>query len=315
MKWYIFISQSATETKDYQLKTSKTICIMKIFYPVIFILCMAIVTQTNAQQTAPNAAASVTKVKKNTAKSAAKTKLSLTAGVGMASYFGDLTENNKLFSQPGLSFSAGLSYPLFPKFNGRFDIGYQKIGAKDSENSDTRLKNRNLSFNSNVVDMSVSLEYFLIDLNKHKFSPYVSAGVGVLFFNPYANSASGQKTYLRELGTEGQGLTGFASMYDKTAIQAPVSFGLKYAASSRVMVQLEFNYRITGTDYLDDVSLNYYPDKTLLDARNPVTASFTYRGSEVGAGPYPAKNNKLSRGNPSNKDGFYTTQFKIGYKL
>lgn len=71
----------------------------------------------------------------------------------------------------------------------------------------------------------------------------------------------------------------------------------------------EFNYRASGTDYLDDVS-TFYPDKALLDAKNPVTSKFTYRGE----GPYPA-NPALKRGDPGNKDGFYTTQVKIAYTI
>lgn len=280
-------------------------------------LCIIIFTtvisfNSYAQQTAPESKATDIKKAKEDGQ---LSKLSINVGLGMASYFGDLTKNNKLFSQSSVSFSAGLSYPLFPKFNGRFDIGYQQVKASDKNNSSAALKNRNLSFKSNVVDVSVSLEYFLVDMNKHKFTPYVSAGVGAMFFNPYANSTTGQKTFLRDLGTEGQGLTGFADQYKKAALIAPLSVGFKYAASKRTMIQLEFCYRITETDYLDDVSLNYYPDKALLDAKNPATSAFTYRGGEVGAGPYPAKNNRLSRGNPSNNDGYYTTQFKVGYKL
>ena len=71
----------------------------------------------------------------------------------------------------------------------------------------------------------------------------------------------------------------------------------------------EFNYRITGTDYLDDVSTNY-PNKALLDARNPKTSKFTYQGT----GPYPT-NPMLRRGNSSDKDGYYTTQLKIAYNF
>jgi outer membrane protein OmpA-like peptidoglycan-associated protein len=73
------------------------------------------------------------------------------------------------------------------------------------------------------------------------------------------------------------------------------------------MLQGEFNYRASGTDYLDDVS-TFYPDKALLDAKNPQTSKFTYRGG----GSYP-KNPTLKRGDASNKDGYYTTQIKIAY--
>jgi outer membrane protein OmpA-like peptidoglycan-associated protein len=47
-----------------------------------------------------------------------------------------------------------------------------------------------------------------------------------------------------------------------------------------------------------------------LDARNSQTSKFTYRGD----GPYP-KNATLKRGDAGNKDGYYTTQLKVAYKL
>lgn len=281
---------------------------MKITKLCIIIFCIVIYSNSNAQQSTTTENKAVSKQK--SPKKEGGTKLGISAGIGMASYFGDLTQNNKLFSQAGVSFGLGVTYPLFPKFNGKFDVGFAKVQASDSKNSSTQLKDRNLSFKSNVVDLALSLEYELIDMKKHKFSPYVSAGIGVMFFNPYANSATGQKTFLRDLGTEGQGLNGFPDQYKKAAVTAPVGVGLKYAVTNSITIQLDFNYRITGTDYLDDVSLNYYPDKALLDARNPATSAFTYRGS----GSYPAKNNLLSRGNPSNKDGFYTTQFRVTFK-
>ncbi len=285
---------------------------MKMVKLCIVISSILIYNNSHAQQTAPPESKTLTHKSANTV--GVSSKLGFNAALGMASYLGDLIQGNKLFSQPGVSFALGLTYPVFPKFNGRFDIGFSQVGAKDSKNSSSELKARNLSFKSNVVDVSVSLEYEFVDLKTHKFSPYVSAGVGVMFFNPHAKSASGQKTFLRDLGTEGQGLNGFAAMYKKSAVESPIGVGLKYAVNSKIMIQLEFNYRVTGTDHLDDVSLNYYPDKALLDARNPATAAFTYRGNEVGAGPYPGKNNQLSRGNPSNNDGFYSTQFKVAFK-
>ena len=87
----------------------------------------------------------------------------------------------------------------------------------------------------------------------------------------------------------------------------PGGFGFKYAASSRVTIQFEVGYRACATDHLDDVSLDGYPDPAVLSA---TTKTFTWRG----AGSYPT-NLKLRRGNPDNKDSYYTTQIKIAFKL
>ena len=244
-------------------------------------------------------------------------KFSIHAGAGLAAYHGDLMQSDaNMFKQASYAFNAGVAYAFSKKISATFDLGIQKLQAADSKNSGAQYKARNLSFKSNVFDISLAAVYSILDLKKYKVTPYISAGVGVMFFNPYANDASGKKQFLRELGTEGQGLAAYPErkMYKKSAVIFPLGFGAKYPLNEKIALLLDFNYRITGTDYLDDVSINGYPDKTLLDARNPVTAKFTWRGNEVGEGAYP-KNLALPRGNPSNKDGYLTTQLKVAYNF
>lgn len=288
---------------------------MKFFKLFIIVSGLMLCTKTYAQQTDPNAKpktkSSSVKAKKSPLHSNAQlSKFSVTAGAGIANYLGDLSDGNKLFSQSGLSFSGGLVYEIYPKLNARLNMSFSKVKGSDSKGSGAH-KSRNLSFESNVFDVSASLEYSFNDMNKFRFTPFVSAGIGAFFFSPYAFSPAGNKQSLRELGTEGQGFAGFPELYSKSDLIVPIGVGLKYAASKRVLVQFEFNYRITGTDYLDDVSNNRYASKTLLDARNPLSAQFAYRGT----GAYPANTNRLPRGNPAKKDGYYTTQLQVGYKL
>lgn len=273
------------------------------------LMCLQIV----AQQMPPEGTESVARLKdKASPDNAAKrsSNFSISAGIGVANYLGDLVENSRLYSQSGFSFSIGAAYAFSNKFSARLDAGVQKLQAADSKNKGVQYRDRNLSFKSNVFDVSISAEYSLLDINKYKITPFLSAGVGMMFFNPYAKDANGKKQFLRELGTEGQGLSAYPGrkIYSKSAVEFPLGFGFKIAASQKIILQLELNYRFTGTDYLDDVSTNSYPDKALLDARNPVISTFTYRGP----GPYPA-NLQLPRGNPKDKDGYYTSQFKVIY--
>ncbi len=291
---------------------------MKICKLFVLVLALMISTNTNAQQTDPNAKARKASTGKSRNKSALSnvnlSRFSVTGGIGTANYLGDLIDGNKPFAQSNISFTGGLVYEIYPKLNARLNMGYQKVQGADSKSSGAH-KSRNLSFYSNVFDVFVSLEYSLLDMKTYKLTPYVSAGFGMFFFDPYAVSTAGTKQKLRDLGTEGQGFAGFPTLYNKSDIEVPLGIGVKYALSKRVKLQLEFNYRITGTDYLDDVSMNRYADKAMLDLKNPLTAKFAYRGNEVGAGPYPAKYNRLPRGNPEKKDVFYTTQIQVAYKL
>ena len=283
---------------------------MKIIKLIIILFALMINNNTKAQQATP----SNKKEKSPAKKDELAYRFSISAGAGVAGYFGDLLEYNRFYSQPGFAFGAGAAYAFTNHFGARVDAGVQQVKAADSKNTGAQFRARNLSFKSNVFDVSVSAEYNILSMKKYSFTPYLTGGVGVMFFNPYANDITGKKQYLRELGTEGQGLAGYPGMYSKTTIIFPAGFGFKYNVSNKLMLQLEFNYRFTRTDYLDDVSTSGYPPKALLDARNPTTAKFTWRGNEVGGQPYPT-NLKLARGNPDNKDGFYTTQFKVAYKF
>jgi len=280
------------------------------------ILLLAVMTAFNsiAQQLPPSGTPSVAKsTEKQTKKKPVKTnnnasKLSITGGIGIASYVGDLIKSNTAFQQSSYSVNAGLSYSFVSHLNARFDIGFHNVQGYDSKSGGAHPE-RNLSFRSNILEFSLGAEYTVMNMDKHKFSPYLFAGIGVFHFNPRAYYGSGGTHKLRELGTEGQGLAGYPGIYSSMAVEYPLGIGFKYVINKKIMLMGEFCYRPTGTDYLDDVS-TYYPDKALLDARNPTTSKFTYRGE----GAYP-KNPTLKRGDAGNKDGYYTTQLKVAYKL
>jgi len=235
-------------------------------------------------------------------------RLSFTGGIGIASYVGDLIKSNTAFQQSSYSLNAGLSYSIIQHLNARFDIGFHNVQGYDSKTGGAHPE-RNLSFRSNIFEFSLGAEYTVMNMDNHRFSPYLFAGIGVFRFNPRAYYGAGGTHKLRELGTEGQGIAGYPGMYSTMAVEYPLAIGIKYVINKKIMLMGEFCYRHTGTDYLDDVS-TFYPNKALLDARNPASSKYTYRGD----GTYPT-NPTLKRGDAGNKDGYYTTQVKIAYKL
>ena len=73
----------------------------------------------------------------------------------------------------------------------------------------------------------------------------------------------GAKYPLRDLRTEGQGTPGdtlfaLGATYGPVAMCIPMGIGLKKAFNGNGGIKLEFGFRFTNTDYLDDVSGNYY---------------------------------------------------------
>ncbi|MEO8713188.1 MAG: DUF6089 family protein, partial [Parafilimonas sp.] len=129
--------------------------------------------------------------------------LSMQISPGLMNYGGDLQNKVYTFQEANFSLSAGVIYSINKiSLRSRFTVG--KIKGNDLHN--TKYKNRNLSFASNISEASVTLEYDLHLLDEpQKFTPYIFAGVGLFHFNPYTFYDS-QKVYLQPLGTEGQGL-------------------------------------------------------------------------------------------------------------
>ena len=102
----------------------------------------------------------------------------------------------------GLFFRKQITDYIAVRVEGQFSqLGYSDV--YNTQNSfDLR---RNLSFNTNVWQ----LEYreisnffrFIPGDGNHRATPYLTIGVGMFSFDPYAY-LDGQKYYLRELGTE-----------------------------------------------------------------------------------------------------------------
>jgi len=136
----------------------------------------------------------------------AQQKINLTLFGGFANYTGDLQEKRFTLDQSGLGLGVGLSYELMPKVTVRGQLAYGKIGAHDKYSDKAILRQRNLSFKSNIYDASLVLDYSLFDMQTHRISPYVFLGLNLFRFNPYTLDSVGREVNLATLGTEGQGL-------------------------------------------------------------------------------------------------------------
>ncbi len=246
--------------------------------------------------------------------------LEVSAGAGIASYYGDLVQSSPFFREPSYSFSAGASHFFTTHWSVRGDFSVLKVGAKDSKNSRDDLKARNLSFKTGIWDFSVAGQYDLYDLTsgEHSFTPYAFVGAGLFHFNPYTTDRYGNKVFLKSKGTEGQGTSAYPDRqpYKTTQLQIPFGMGVKYALNDKLVLGLEFRYRYIDTDYLDDVSMAGYPDMAVLAAKDPTLPGLAYRGDELpGGAPYPPKGGGLNRGNPNNKDSYYSLEAKIIWRL
>lgn len=236
---------------------------------------------------------------------------------GIANYQGDLQNSRFDLEQSKPAVGLGLSYELSNKFIVRGAANYLRISGSDA--TDEKAKNvafRNLRFKSSVLEAQLALEYNLLDIEERGFTPYVFGGIAVFHFNPYTKDSGGNKVYLRSLATEGQGLLRYPEKdrYSNNQFALPFGGGIKLALTDKLQVGVEVGLRKLFTDYLDDVSGTYADSGFLAAARGPQAAAFAFRGREINPNvTYPAEG--MMRGNPKNKDWYYTTVLKISYGL
>lgn len=179
---------------------------------------------------------------------------------GGAHYFGDLN-NRASFSRPkpavGIFFRKQFGNYISARLSGHFaQLGYSDVHSK---NEFQRL--RNLSFNTNVYEVALQGDFnffkFIPADPSYAFTPYVTLGIGVFSYDPYAY-LDGNKQFLRPLGTEGQTIDYKGRKpYSTTALVVPFGAGLKYNLTEKVNLSFEVAHRFTFTDYLDDVSTTY----------------------------------------------------------
>ena len=195
-------------------------------------------------------------------------------------------KTTKLFT--GLSYTYFLDNAL--SLNG--DIHFTSVSGADSlssKNSGHALGryNRNLSFKSNIYEMQVTAELYPLQAlsynNIPKLMPYIGLGVGLFHFDPKAQ-LNGKWYNLQPLHLEGQGFAEYPerSNYKLTQFYIPLTLGVKYRVSENNLISLNTIFRITFTDYIDDISTDYINpalfDKYLAPKDASIAKQLYYRG-------------------------------------
>lgn len=185
---------------------------------------------------------------------------------------------------------------------------------------------RNLSFKTSILEAHLLAEIYPTVLfeqyeeMKGKLRPYVTAGVGYFKFNPKAKLGN-EWVALHPLRLEGQGIVAGRKEYKLMQMEIPFGAGIKYWLKENMYIGLEVLHRKLNTDYVDDVSTGYVDPAIFSTFLDPQTAAkaraLSYRGT------YPGVNGQLSqtqienfqRGDPSEKDAFFSSTFRIGWRL
>ncbi|MBX9782089.1 MAG: hypothetical protein K2X48_02240 [Chitinophagaceae bacterium] len=282
--------------------------------------------------------------------SAANSRLEIGLNMGPMNFLGDLGGNKgkgtigpKDNNIPVTNVIIGISASYYPSEW----LGFRVAGNFGKMEGDDRLvkqnkpadtyegarKYRDLNFRSPLYEGYAAVEFFptaLISLSNGwglpRFRPYVLGGVGYFAFKPQGlyRAPNGTETWvdLQPLRTEGQGFpeTGVQN-YQLSSYSIPLGIGIKYDITERITFGIELIHRMTGTDYIDDVSGRYI-DPALFDkylpapqaaiAKTMANPSTFYPSNTPGYTPYrPGR----PRGNTGRRDSYFSSTFRLTWKI
>lgn len=220
---------------------------------------------------------------------------------GGSYYIGDL--NSKHLVDSRFAYGGIFRYNLSTRHSIRITGFYGNVWADDANNSDPYKFNRNLNFQSRILELAVGYEidwfkYRISDM-KYPITPYFFYQFAYARINP-KTEIDGNEVELRPLGTEGQGtgITGTKDrLYSLNQFTVPLGIGVKFNLRPRVAMSIEYGVRLTFTDYLDDVSGNYVQEDLLIAANGPLAADLANRSL---SNDYTG----INRGNAGNKDWY-----------
>ncbi len=259
----------------------------------------------------------------------------ISIGIGATNFLGDLGGANQVgthlfkdleFSTTRPDISASFRYYVTPNFSAKAGIYYGLISGNDGLTGHPSRTYRNLSFKSNIWELSAQAElsgltvyreghrYDIKRAHGYKnvlFQAYGFIGVGVFRFNP-KGYYRGRWYNLQELGTEGQGLPGEPEKYKRIGLCIPIGAGFRYGISRNLNIGLEYGIRKTFTDYIDDVSGVYY-DKETIRANNGDAAAYFSDPSSGATPSWTAAG--TDRGHPNYKDAYMFMFVTLNYRI
>ncbi|MEW6467468.1 MAG: DUF6089 family protein [Bacteroidota bacterium] len=235
--------------------------------------------------------------------------------LGGSYYLGELNPNGHFnsFTQP----AGGViyRYNFNPRFSVKGNLLFGNIMGDDARSDVPSQITRNYAFKSPINELAAEVEFNFLPFTtgdpKTPFTPYVFGGLAVYKFNPQGQI--GNNWYaLQPLGTEGQG-TPLSSdkKYKLIQMSLPFGVGLKFNIAQRVGVSLEWGFRKTFTDYLDDVSKSYVDPNQLAGYNGPTAAYF----ADTSVNTVPGSNVGKQRGDSSTKDWYSFAGIMLTFKL
>lgn len=231
-------------------------------------------------------------------------------------------------------------YSPHPSVAGRVSLNYGRLYATDAWNEDkaksaTSIEDdayqrylRNQDARADMFEGTFMLEIMPLRWNSESkaagryMQPYITGGVGGFYFNPQTtliDRNTGRRKWVNTipLHLEMEGINPNARATSRWQLCFPVGLGLRWDINNELAFGVEYLYRFTMTDRLDNVS-SQYVDKSFYDlnlapheaeiAKEVYDKSWYIQPSVTHA---PGE----TRGNKDVMDGYSTFSFMLIYKF
>ncbi|MCB0697523.1 MAG: hypothetical protein KDC07_09180 [Chitinophagaceae bacterium] len=230
-------------------------------------------------------------------------------------------------AHPSLAFRINLNYGTLYA-NDDWNINKAKE-AKSVEDDAFQRYLRNQDARANVWESTVMFEIMPLRFNSEskmankKMQPYIAFGAGAFHYRPQTSlidPLTGHKkwVYTKDLKLEGEGLPN-SNAINRNLWQlcVPVGAGLRWNVGKQMNIGVEWSYRLTTTDRLDNVSSVYlspdYYDR-YLDPKDAAIAKQVYDKSWYIEPSYTNAPGS-PRGNKDVLDGYSTFSIQLIYRL
>jgi hypothetical protein len=230
--------------------------------------------------------------------------------IGNMYYLGDLNPSKQFYRQ-NLGVGLMYRYNVNARLTYRFNLLAGSVEAYDSDSKNEILKNRNLSFQSNIQELAGGIEFhyykYQLGNKKYRFTTYMLIQAGLFHFNP-TTIYNGDTIQLHSLGTEGQGTSyGKKRKYFRYQPCIPIGLGAKFCLGKFTNINLDVALRKTFTDYIDDVGANYNVDPNAFTANQSIEEDLSNRSLD---------NSRYGRrGNSSTSDWYVYYSASLTFRL
>ncbi len=201
---------------------------------------------------------------------------------GASYYIGDLNPYRHYGKTTNFAAGGIFRHNMNKRYSLKLAVLYGTVEGDDALARTQRRKERNLHFRSSIIEASATMELNFLEYSlgsmDHPYSPYLFAGLALFRMNPKAKY-EGQWYALQPLGTEGQGTSTRpeTEKYSLTNFSIPFGAGFRANITPRVAFSLEWGFRKTYTDHLDDVSGSYAPPDILREENGSLSAKLADR--------------------------------------